>query len=54
MGNVAEGARCKLYNRDGALVGDIAVESAILHLNCADVATIELSGVASVFECVEK
>ena len=54
MGNVAEGARCKLYNRDGALVGDVAVDSAILHLDCTDVATIELSGVAAVFECVEK
>ena len=54
MGNVADGARCKLYNRDGALVGDVAVENAILHLDCADVATIELGGVASVFECIEK
>ena len=54
MGNVADGARCKLYNRDDALVGDVAVENAILHLDCADVATIELSGVASVFECIEK
>ena len=54
MGNVAEGARCKLYNRDGELVGDVAVESAILHLDSTDVATIELSGVAAVFECVEK
>ena len=54
MGSVADGARCKLYNRNGELVGDVVVEGAILHIDCADVATIELSGVAAVFECIEK
>ena len=54
MGDVKEGARCTAYNAAGDVVNDVEVGSCILHLDVANVATLKLSGVSSVYECVEQ
>jgi hyaluronoglucosaminidase len=54
MGDVAEGARCTVYNAAGEVVNDVEVGSCILHLDVTNAATLKLSGVSSVYECVEQ
>ena len=54
MGDVKEGARCVLYNADSEVLGEVNVESSILHLDTAGAVTLKLSGVGAVYECVER
>ena len=54
MGDVTDGARCMLYNAENELVDVVDVNSSILHLDVAGVASIRLTGVNAVYECVEQ
>ena len=53
MGDVKADARCKVYDAEGAVIADVAVDKAILHLDVANAASLTLTGVDAVFECVE-
>ena len=52
MGTTEAGARVKMLDAEGYTLSDVEVSKAILHLDCAGAATIELSGVALVYECL--
>lgn len=53
MGDVKADARCKVFDAEGAVIADVAVDKAILHLDVANAASLALTGVDAVFECVE-
>ena len=52
MGTPEAGARVKTLDAEGNILRDMELSKAILHLDCAGAATIELSGVALVYECL--
>lgn len=54
MGDVADDARCTLYNAEGEVVNSIEVDASILHIDTAGAAMLKLTGVAAIFECVEQ
>ena len=52
MGTPDAGARVKTLDMEGNTISDVEVSKAIIHLDCTGAATIELSGVALVYECL--